>query len=695
MKRIFLIPKLILSLTLVFVNLISFAQQSGCAKFEPPDGRAIFFIGQDLNATGGFDVHPSNNGYLENVGTAGGVTGYISTYRGVNDAITIYTDEANGGLCLDCYTSTPAFDNYAIAIGWYMVGDLANVANGGRNGHIDALINWCKAQEPRPIFLRIGYEFDTQYECCPEDYKRAWIHIHDRMTNAGVNNVAYVWQAASGLTWPVDVDKLLNWYPGNEYVDWMAYSHFELAQGTFEGAHIMQLARERDKPVMIAEATPRGKRMEQVDADVVFSDNTNDLDNYFGRLFWWIHENEDVIKAFAYINQDWDAQPQWPGNVWGNSRIQDNPELKEKWLAEINKPFWIHGTSPYWDQLGTCSSELRCNAGDDVSVPLPENSITLPGSSVGGGDNHQYSWSQVSGPSQATLVNPDEAHMTAEDLIEGVYVFRLTVTDSENDESTCEVTVNVQDFPQEPWNGTPLVIPGTLQMEEYDTGGEGIAYHDQSGINQGNQHANDFRTEENVDIGATPDEDGYVVGWTEVGDWTEYTVDIQNEGIYNLTMTYSSADGGGSFNLQILGDDHSGTISLPTTGDWQTYSTYQHQTTALPEGEQVIRFQVLTAGFNIDKIEFVHDRVTSSLDKFDNDLVAVYPIPTKEALNIELPSSLNATNIRIYDALGNMIINKEVSGNNFSLNTATLNKGTYLGKIILADSIKTIQFIKE
>ena len=31
---------------------------------------------------------------------------------------------------------------------------------------------------------------------------------------------------------------------------------------------------------------------------------------------------------------------------------------------------------------------------------------------------------------------------------------------------------------QAPFTGSPITIPGTIQAENYDNGGEGVAYHD-------------------------------------------------------------------------------------------------------------------------------------------------------------------------------------------------------------------------
>jgi hypothetical protein len=59
-------------------------------------------------------------------------------------------------------------------------------------------------------------------------------------------------------------------------------------------------------------------------------------------------------------------------------------------------------------------------------------------------------------------------------------------------------------------------IPGTIQIEDFDTGGEGVAYHDTTSTNLGGQ----CRPTEGVDIAASATaSNGYLVGWTVSSEW--------------------------------------------------------------------------------------------------------------------------------------------------------------------------------
>ncbi len=71
------------------------------------------------------------------------------------------------------------------------------------------------------------------------------------------------------------------------------------------------------------------------------------------------------------------------------------------------------------------------NAGADITLNLPANSVSINGSGTDAdGTIQTYVWSQTSGPSSATLSGVSSANLTASNLLQGTYIFRLTVTDN-------------------------------------------------------------------------------------------------------------------------------------------------------------------------------------------------------------------------------------------------------------------------
>ena len=71
------------------------------------------------------------------------------------------------------------------------------------------------------------------------------------------------------------------------------------------------------------------------------------------------------------------------------------------------------------------------NAGTNITLTLPTNSTTLTGSGTDAdGTIASYAWSRVSGPATFTLGNANAATTALNNLVQGTYVFRLTVTDN-------------------------------------------------------------------------------------------------------------------------------------------------------------------------------------------------------------------------------------------------------------------------
>jgi beta-glucanase (GH16 family) len=71
------------------------------------------------------------------------------------------------------------------------------------------------------------------------------------------------------------------------------------------------------------------------------------------------------------------------------------------------------------------------NAGADKAITLPTNSVLINGVGTDSdGTISAYTWTQVSGPSTATVSGASTANLTASALVVGTYVFRLTVTDN-------------------------------------------------------------------------------------------------------------------------------------------------------------------------------------------------------------------------------------------------------------------------
>jgi lysophospholipase L1-like esterase len=151
------------------------------------------------------------------------------------------------------------------------------------------------------------------------------------------------------------------------------------------------------------------------------------------------------------------------------------------------------------------------------------------------------------------------------------------------------------------FGGTAAAIPGTVQAENYDTGGQGIAFN----VNTFNGTANSYRSD-GVDLEATSDTGGGLdLGWTSPGQWFRYTVNVTTAGTYtvNFRVAANSAVSGAFHLSNSAGTNLSGAITVPATGGWQTWTTVT-ATVTLPAGSQVLTLNEDTGGWNINFMTF-------------------------------------------------------------------------------------------
>jgi hypothetical protein len=182
------------------------------------------------------------------------------------------------------------------------------------------------------------------------------------------------------------------------------------------------------------------------------------------------------------------------------------------------------------------------------------------------------------------------------------------------------------------------VIPGRLQCEYYDLGGEGIAYHDSDSINSGSGRLNpadgsylhEFRMKEAVDISYTkfqdpaidnnpfnlvePQKDQLYVGWTKPGEWIKYTVDVKKSGTYELGIMFTS-NKNGKISISVNDKDMTGLLLIPSTANpaetipWRQWHHWNYISNLakidLKQGMQVLTLHTLEIGeMNYDFIDF-------------------------------------------------------------------------------------------
>lgn len=206
----------------------------------------------------------------------------------------------------------------------------AEFASGAYDKQIDAFARALK-QRNRPAFVRIGFECNgrwNHYE--PQSYVAAFRHVATRIRALCPSQVAIVWCYASDVR---NLDNMMDWYPGDEWVDWWGIDLFSVEHFTNpDTPTFMRLAREHRFPVMICESSARY---------VGVLKGSESWNEWFVPFFDFIAGNENV-KAFCYINWDWGLHPEWKD--WGDCRIERNRPLQGLYRRALNHPFFVHAT---------------------------------------------------------------------------------------------------------------------------------------------------------------------------------------------------------------------------------------------------------------------------------------------------------------------------------------------------------------
>ncbi|MBE2215631.1 MAG: family 43 glycosylhydrolase [Opitutaceae bacterium] len=147
---------------------------------------------------------------------------------------------------------------------------------------------------------------------------------------------------------------------------------------------------------------------------------------------------------------------------------------------------------------------------------------------------------------------------------------------------------------------TSQMLTGTLRIEaeDFDVGGEGVAYHDTTSANTGGA----ARTDEGVDLIASTDTGGgTAVGATAAGEWLDYTVFVREPGYYDMRVRHAGAAASG---LRVLCDgvDVTRAWDLASTGGASTWATATRQV-FLGFGRQKMRVELVQGSPALNWIE--------------------------------------------------------------------------------------------
>ena len=300
----------------------------------------------------------------------------------------------------------------------------------------------------------------------------------------------------------------------------------------------------------------------------------------------------------------------------------------------------LSGGSQLTGQSSSVAAEIRSGFGglpviDKNIIPYfqrgtdhnPINQLT-PGNRIRNRLNDVETYTMVAPPEQAAVdvIRGDSsataaaALITDDEVIDSRYLgagtTRLTGSADTGQNLNVQVfnldsdpvayELEASELEQTPYNDDAWDIPGRIQAEDYDTGGSGVAYEDTTEQNMGGYR------DGQVDIESTEDDgSGYNIGWTDAGEWTEYTVNTAS-GTYDINLRIASYHGDGQIRI-LLDGELLGLIEVPETGGWQNWESITINDVSVSEAEgSVLRIEAAEGGYNLNWVEFVSSTSNSS-----------------------------------------------------------------------------------
>ena len=164
-------------------------------------------------------------------------------------------------------------------------------------------------------------------------------------------------------------------------------------------------------------------------------------------------------------------------------------------------------------------------------------------------------------------------------------------------------------------------IPGTIDAVHYNSGGEGVGYHDITPDNTGGKYIRN----DNVDISDCT-EGGCCISSNQTGEWYAYNVNIQSTSEYILGLRYATYMDHAQVRIWQGDKDVSGIIELPNTGGLDNWQTFSIKKLALTTGNQKIKVETVNGEFDFVSMQFSKSDTTANIvsDNFDTGFSAIW-----------------------------------------------------------------------
>lgn len=339
--------------------------------------------------------------------------------------------------------------------------------------------------------------------------------------------------------------------------------------------------------------------------------------------------------------------------------------------------------------------EVYPNKRPTVSIKSPENNsvyyepatITLEAlaDDADGNISRVYFYNDTDGGKIIGGATAPPYTFTWKDVKAGKYIISATAIDDKGSYSygSEKMTITVI-IPQAPFGGNPWPIPGLVEAENYDLGGNNVGYYDSYRMGRNEYGRGDLVDVEGHGSYNGSGYEGYHISYIEKGEWLKYTVNVLNTGIYDFAIngcTFTPNPPRERYmHIEINDVDVTGPILVPYTTGWFDFKKAKVPGIYLTEGIQIMKVVFDSSELNLDYVEITpSDVVTGLTSHSSGNSLSIYPNPAPDFFNLKVNEDIRSLSVlnllgQNVHAEANLTKGSELSiGNEFERGAYVLN----------------------
>jgi hypothetical protein len=332
------------------------------------------------------------------------------------------------------------------------------------------------------------------------------------------------------------------------------------------------------------------------------------------------------IEGNSYANDHSGLTPPWDPNLvysfhkyWNTNKPEDLDwilPLREKhnvplWMGESgeNSNTWFTDAISLFEKNKICWAWWTMRKIGDIDSPYAVD--------INPGYQKVINYWKGEGPKPTSQETFDGMMKLTENLLVQNSQYRKDVPDA--------MIRQVQTDETKPYKGKPAVIPGIVYASDFDLGKNNFAYYDTDvadynlstgeyqAWNRGWAYRND-----GVDIEKNNDNinsNGYNIGFVNKGEWTKYTVNVDEKAVYKAIVRVASQETGGGFFLSVDDQEVTKNQTVSSTAGWSKFAMMEIPDLIFTQGKHSLKLHFSNdIPFNISSIEFVKTGSVSSLE---------------------------------------------------------------------------------